>query len=86
MVRKNKIIIVIICALFNLSLYSQTSTNEKPISFNYNENMFRTNTAKLRTMTSINLEELRIEDNYYKNILYFCNAITNDFNNNHKDK
>ena len=61
--KQNKNSIIIICLLLaGLKLQAQISTEEKPISFKYSNEMFRTNSAGLRTMPSINLEELRIED------------------------
>ena len=61
--KQNKILIIIICLLLaGLKLQAQISTEEKPVSFKYNNEMFRTNNELKRTTPSIDLEALRIED------------------------
>ena len=58
-------ITVKICLLFVLCSFiakAQLSTGELPVSFGFADEMFRTNSEKLRTMPPIDLEALRIED------------------------
>ena len=62
MKRTTNTIIYIFLTLFPFVTVAQISTNEKPISFKFAEGMFRINDKMLKTMPSIDLERLRVED------------------------
>ena len=72
---RNKIkIVVAIYLLLNLTglkIFGQISTDERPISFNYDENMFKTRSENLRTMPTIDLEALETKYNFLMKKCYF---------------
>ena len=59
---RKKIAMLLLFVLVPFIVKSQISTDEKPISFYFEENMFKTNKENLKIMSPIDLEKLRIED------------------------
>ena len=60
--KKSKLILLLLFVLFPFATNGQINTYDKPISFEYQENMFKTNIEMLKIMPPLDLEKLNEED------------------------